>query len=297
MPVVLNRLIGAHAPAAGGLARTVLPYIDASGAAVAQVFVSNPRSWLLSSGDPDQDEAFRAGCAQRQVPTYVHASLLVNLGSPTPATVTRSAETLAHALARAAVIGARAVVFHAGSAVDEGHAPEALRQVRKVLLPLLDQIENGPRLLVELTAGGGRCLAARVEDLGPYFEAVDWHPALGVCFDTCHAWAAGHDLARKGGATETLDALVATVGADRLALIHANDSKDACGSLRDRHENIGAGGIGEAGFRELLAHPAVASVPFIVETPTGGPDRPAHDGHAADIATLNRLAARSGRRR
>ena len=81
--------------------------------------------------------------------------------------------------------------------------------------------------------------------------------------------------------TATLDALVATVGPDRLTLVHANDSKDLCGSTRDRHETIGKGTIGEAAFAELLAHPATAGVPVVVETP-----RSKHDGHAADIATL-----------
>jgi deoxyribonuclease-4 len=304
--------IGAHVPTAGGLARSGLRYCDATAAGVVQVYVSNPRGWRLTDGDPAQDEAFRAGCGERDVPAYVHASLLVNLGSPTPATVDSSAATLAHALRRARQIGARAVVFHAGtavgdgrrgSAVDEGHTAAALRQVGRVLRPLLDEAAgmDGPRLLVEPSAGGGRCLASRVEDLGPYFEAVDWHPWLGVCLDTCHAWAAGHDLATAGGTAEparpsgmaqTLDTLVATVGPGRLGLVHANDSRDECGSLRDRHENIGRGRIGEAPFAELLRHPAAAGIPVIVETPSTGAT-----GHAADIATLIRLATPVAARR
>ena len=207
-----RRRIGAHAPAAGGLARTALPYVDAAGAGAVQVFVSNPRGWARADGDPAQDEAFAAGCADRGVPVFIHAPLLVNLGSPTRATVDQSAAALAHGLRRGRQLGAEAVVFHAGSAVTDAHLPTALRQVREVLLPLLDAsaAEGGPRLLVEPSAGGGRCLAARVEDLERYLEAVDGHPWLGVCFDTCHAWAAGHDLATTGGMTATLDALVAT---------------------------------------------------------------------------------------
>jgi deoxyribonuclease-4 len=296
MRTVLDRPIGTHAPVAGGLARGALSYVDVTGAEVVQVFVSNPRGWALTDGDPGQDEAFLAGCAQRRIPAFVHASYLVNLGSPTAATVERSAATLAHGLRRGAQIGAIGVVFHAGSAVDDRYARTAMRQVRDALLPLLDSAAaaDGPRLLVEPTAGGGRCLAARVEDLGPYFEAVDWHPGLGVCFDTCHIWAAGHDLAVPGGMAATLDALVATIGPGRLALIHANDSRDPLGSLRDRHETIGAGSIGEAAFAELLRHPATLGVPLVVETPSEG-----HAGHAADIATLIRLrkAKRSRPRR
>lgn len=283
----MTRPVGAHAPTAGGLAKAALPYIDATGAEAVQVFVSNPRGWARSAGDPEQDARFVAGCLDRGgVPVYVHASLLVNLGSPTAATVAQSTGALAHALARGAAIGARGVVFHAGSAVDEEHAGTALRQVREALLPLLDTAagEGWPRLLVEPSAGGGRSLAARVEQLAPFLAAVDHHPYLGVCFDTCHAWAAGHDVAAPGGMTTTLDALVAACGPDRLWLVHANDSRDACGSTRDRHETIGKGSIGERGFAELLAHPATAGVPVIVETPSVGPV-----GHDADIATLRRL--------
>lgn len=293
-PATATRPVGAHTPAAGGLARTALPYLDSAQAEVVQVFVSNPRGWARSAGNPAQDEEFRAGCAARGVPVYIHACLLVNLGSPTPATVEQSVATLAHALERGAAIGAAGVVFHAGSSVtvpaDERTSREcaqaALRQVRRVLLPLLDEaLERGwPPLLVEPSAGGGQSLASRVEQLDPYLDAVDRHPALGVCFDTCHAWAAGHDLATPGGMTATLDALVRACGADRLWLVHANDSRDACGSTRDRHENVGRGTIGEGAFAELLAHPATAGVPVVVETPTTG-----FAGHAADIALLKTL--------
>lgn len=276
--------IGAHAPTAGGLV-TALSYVDLVDAGAVQVYVSNPRAWARSPGVPEQDEAFAAGCAERGIPAFIHAPLLVNLGSPTPETVERSAGALRHALARGTRTGARGVVFHAGSAVDPALYDTALRGLREALLPVLDEAgEAGVRLLVEPTAGGGRSLAAKVDDLAPYFDALAWHPALGVCFDTCHAFAAGHDLATPGGMTATLDALVATVGPDRLALVHANDSRDGCGSTRDRHQTIGEGTIGTAAFAELLSHPATSGVPVVVETPS---ER--HLGHAVDIATLKGL--------
>ncbi len=282
-------LIGAHSRTAGGLA-TALSYVDGVGAGVVQVYVSNSRGWALSPGDPEQDRAFRGGIEKRQIPAYIHASLLVNLGSPTPATVERSVATLRHALARGRAIGAAGVVFHAGQAVDPAHFEAALRQVREALLPLLDETVSvgGPQLLVEPSAGGGRCLAARIEDLGPYLDAVQRHPALGVCFDTCHVWAAGHDLAAPGGMAAALDAVVDVGGPGRLRLVHANDSKDGCGSRRDRHENVGAGTLGPAPFAELLAHPATTGVPVIVETPS---ESSAGTGHARDIATLTALAS------
>ncbi|GAA2644773.1 deoxyribonuclease IV [Dactylosporangium fulvum] len=283
-PTTVTTPVGGHAPAAGGLAKAALRYVEQTGATAVQVYVSNPRGWTLTPGDPEQDEAFVAGCADHGVTAYVHAALLVNLGSPTETTVERSVATLEHALQRGKAIGAQGVVFHAGSAVDAAHAEKALGVVRAVLSPLLDRAEREgwPPLLVEPSAGGGRSLASRVEHLADYLAAVDHHPHLGVCFDTCHAWAAGHDLAEPGGMTTTLDTLVEAVGQNRLRLIHANDSKDACGSIRDRHESLGKGTIGAAPFAELLAHPAAAGVPVVVETPSG--DNAA--GHASDIALL-----------
>jgi deoxyribonuclease-4 len=287
--VLLSR-VGSHTRTAGGLAKAALPYADAAASEVVQVYVSNSRGWALPPGDPVQDTLFRDGCGERGLPVFVHASLLVNLGSPTPLTLSRSIDVLRHGLERGAAIGASAVVFHAGSSVDLAHDDKALHQVGEALLPLLDHAAAAglPKLLVEPSAGGGRSLASKVQDLGPYIAAVEGHPWMGVCFDTCHAWAAGHDLATPGGMTATLDALVAAVGPDRLQLIHANDSKDECGSTRDRHETIGEGRIGTAAFAELFAHPAAAGIPVIVETPTKE-----HEGHAADIALLKGLRQRS----
>jgi deoxyribonuclease-4 len=127
-----------------------------------------------------------------------------------------------------------------------------------------------------------------VEDLGPYLAALDGHPLVGVCFDTCHAWAAGHDLSVPGGMTATLDALEAAVGPGRLGLVHANDSLDECGSKRDRHTTIGEGSIGVEPFRELLAHPSMDGVPVVVETPSELDGSPSA-GHARDIALLRSL--------
>lgn len=278
--------IGAHVPASGGLAKRALPYVERAGATTLQVFVSNPRGWALAAGNPAQDEAFRAHCDAAGLPVFIHATFLVNLGSPTEATVERSVASLAHAAERARAVGARGVVFHAGSAVAGTRREEAMSQLREHLLPLLDSLpDDGPDLLVEPTAGGGFALAARLEDLGPYFAAVDGHPRLGVCLDTCHVWAAGHDLAAAGGMKTTLDTLVATVGEDRLKLVHANDSKDTVGSLRDRHETLGAGQIGLDAFADLFTHPASRGVPIVVETPSGDDGA----GHAADIAALAAL--------
>jgi deoxyribonuclease IV len=279
--------VGVHVPVAGGLSNGGLAYARDVGAEAIQVFLSNPRGWARNTGDARQDDDFRSRCAAAKIPTFVHAAYLVNLGSPTPATLENSVLSLRHALMRAAAIGARGVVVHAGSAVTLSSKPEAMAQVRENLLPLLDEIpDSGPDLLIEATAGSGQSLAATVDDLGAYVTALDHHPKLGICLDTCHAFAAGHDLAEPGGVRSTLNALVRAVGRGRLKLLHANDSKDACGSNRDNHERIGRGQIGVEPFAELFRHPATRGVPLVLETPGKAPE------HREDLALMRTLRDR-----
>ncbi|MEU6116475.1 deoxyribonuclease IV [Streptomyces sp. NPDC047117] len=277
--------IGGHVPVAGGLAKVGIPYAQDIGGEAVQVFVANPRGWATPPGNPMQDEAFRAACAERAIPAYVHAPYLINFGSHTPATVEKSVESLRHSLRRGRDIGALGVVVHTGSATGGRERATALAQVREHLLPLLEELthDDDPWLLLESTAGQGASLCSLAEDLGPYLDALDRHPKAGLCLDTCHAFAAGHDMAAPGGTKALLDELVAVAGEGRLKLIHANDSKDVVGAHKDRHENIGSGHIGAEPFGELFRHPATAGVPLVIETPGG------KEGHAADVARLKEL--------
>lgn len=264
----LRNPVGTHVQVGKGLVEGALAQGRAIGAETLQVFAGNPRGWAPSAGDPVKDAAFRELCAQSGTRVFVHAPYLVNLGSPTPTTYERSVSTVAHNLARAAAIGAEGVVVHTGSCVDEGSFEAAMRQVREGLMPVLDTLgDDGPWLLLEPTAGQGRSLCATVADLEAYLAALDRHPRAGICLDTCHVFAAGEPLDEPGGATDTVDRLVAVAGAGRLRLVHANDSKDVRGSFKDRHERIGEGHIGVGAFRELFAHPALEGVPFVLETP------------------------------
>ncbi len=277
--------VGGHVPVAGGPASTGLTYARDIVAEVVQVFVANPRGWATPAGDPARDEAFREGCARDAIPAYVHAPYLINFGSDNQETAERSVHSLRHSLRRGRDIGAAGVVVHTGSATGGRTRATALAQVRTRLLPLLEELtrDDDPWLLLEPTAGQGSSLCSLVADLGPYFEVLDRHPRLGVCLDTCHAHAAGHDLADEGGTAAALDELVAACGPGRLRLIHANDSKDVAGARKDRHENIGEGHIGTAGFAPLFTHRATDGVPLVIETP--GPQRQ----HAADIERLKSL--------
>ncbi|MGW6502499.1 deoxyribonuclease IV [Nonomuraea angiospora] len=271
-------LIGGHVLVTGGLATGGLKYMAEIGAEMIQVFVTNPRGWALAEGKREED----AKLAESGVEAYVHVPYLANFGSPSPETLANSIALVRHTLRRGAEIGAKGVVVHTGSAVTQSR-DDALRQVRETLLPLLEEIpDGGPDLLLEPMAGQGAMLCATVQDIEPYLAALDWHPRAGICLDTCHAFAAGHDLAAPGGVKETFDALH-EIAPGRLKLIHANDSKDVCGAKKDRHENIGAGHIGAQPFAELMRHPAVAGVPICIETPGKAPK------HAEDIALLKKL--------
>ncbi len=287
--------IGTHVLVGKGLVAGALASADALGCETLQVFVGNPRGWALSKGDPDEDRRFRQETARRGMRTFIHTPYLVNLGSPTPATYTSSVALVAHNLRRAAEIGAEGVVVHTGSYVDADGGSErhqaAMRQVREGLLPILDAIgdDAAPWLLLEPTAGQGRSLCAGVEDLTGYLAALDHHPKAGICLDTCHVFAAGAPLDEPGGTSATLDRIVEIGGEGRLRLVHANDSMDVRGALKDRHQLIGEGHIGTGAFEELFAHPATAGVPFILETPGS------RSADNRDIPLLKQIRARSGR--
>jgi deoxyribonuclease-4 len=278
-PVSRGPAIGSHATVTGGLATGGLSYAAAVGAEVIQVFVSSPRGWAAGPGDAAQDAWLR----ESGLPVFVHATYLINLGSGAAGVPGKSADAVAHALRRGAEIGARGVVVHAGSAAGwagAGARERALARLGELTLPLLDKLgDDDPDLLFEPMAGQGQMLCARAGDLDGYLAAVEHHPKAGACLDTCHLFAAGHDLTADGGVA----AMLAELGpaADRVRLVHANDSKLGCGSRRDLHETIGNGFIGTAPFGELLA--ALPAVPFVVETPGG------KAGHARDVATLKGL--------
>ncbi|WP_370248632.1 deoxyribonuclease IV [Nocardioides sp.] len=289
--------LGTHVQVGPGLVAGALARARELGCETLQVFLGNPRGWALAEGRPAEDEAFAAACRESGMRVFVHAPYLVNLGSPTPATYANSVAMVAHQMRRAARIGAEGVVVHTGSyvapAAGEGEAAArhaaALRQVREGLLPVLAEADaahgdgDGPLLLLEPTAGQGRSLCAGVPDLAEYLAALDDHPRAAVCLDTCHVFAAGAPLDEPGGTAATLAELEAVAGAGRLRLVHANDSKDPRGSMKDRHEKLGRGHIGEDCFAELLAHPTTAGVPLILETPgSREPEDP-------DLVLLRRL--------
>jgi deoxyribonuclease-4 len=274
--------IGAHISVAGGLARA-LPRAAEVGAEAVQVFVANPRAWAAPPIDADGDAAFAVECS---LPVFVHAPYLINFGSPSAETLARSGDALAFSLRRAAAIGARGVVLHAGSAVLGNRWEDAMAQVRAAVLGVLDAVPEAPRLLIEPTAGGGGALASDAGSLADYLDVLGRDERIGVCLDTCHMHAAGADLTSPESFAWALRAYARAAGPGRIGLLHVNDSRDPVGSKRDRHESIGRGTIGLEPFAALFAAPATRRVPMVVET--------LDTQQAADIATVKKLREAAG---
>ena len=266
-PRKLPRL-GAHTPTSGGMAKRSIAYAQEVKAEAIQVFASNPRGWAMPDANVESDKLFRDKALELDIETYVHAPFLINLGSPTEATYLNSLASTAYSLQRGADIGALGVVIHTGSAVDVNNVEKAWKQIHEGMMPILNALgDDAPYLLLEPTAGQGQSLVKKLDDLAMYLKALEFHPKVAICLDTCHVFAAGHDISVKGGMTATIDLLVEIAGIERFQLVHANDSMDVCGALKDRHQNIGEGHIGVDPFKELLDHPAVANAPLILEPP------------------------------
>jgi deoxyribonuclease-4 len=276
--------IGAHTPTSGGMAKRSIAYAEEIGAEAIQVFASNPRGWAMPEPNREADDLYREKAEALDLETYVHAPFLINLGSPTEDTYKNSLASTAYSLKRASDIGALGVVVHTGSAVKEDFVDKAWKQINKGMMPILQKLtDDSPMLLLEPTAGQGQSLVKKLDDLSHYLKALEYHPKVGICLDTCHVFAAGHDIAKKGGMKETLDLLVEIAGIERIQLVHANDSMDVCGALKDRHQNLGDGHIGIDPFKELLKHPAIANAPLILETPG------MEEMHGKEVALLKGL--------
>lgn len=278
-------LLGAHVDSSGGL-HLAFERAKAMGAEAIQVHPTPPGFW----GSPKLDDAriatFKDAAAKHgNPPFYFHAVYLINLAGDDPTMRSRSESTLAGYLKAADDLGIDGVIFHTGShkgAGFEARLPGILEHLRRVLERANP---TSARLLIENNAGLGGCVGARFEEIARMLNDLD-DPRVSVCFDTCHAFASGYDERTPEEVSRTLDELDRVVGLSRVDVIHCNDSVTGLGSNRDRHANIGAGEIGEEGFRALLHEPRLARLPFILEVPGagGGPD-------AEQVEVLKRLAS------
>ena len=186
----------------------------------------------------------------------------------------------------ASKISATGVVLHTGS--HKGLGIDAVSdQVIQALIKILDETPTNTKLALENMAGQGGVIGATFEELGMLLDGVN-SDRLGVCFDTCHAFAAGYDISNSKGVDNTMNEFDAAIGFEKLLVVHANDSLMELGGNRDRHENIGQGFIGDDGFKAILGHSAFAEVPFLLEVP-GYPTDDSEKGNGPDLQNVNHL--------
>ena len=267
--------IGAHVGASGGLA-TAFERAAAIGAETIQIFGAPPQMWRRRKIRPDECEAFRAAMAETGIePVFLHGPYLINLATEKPEQLTKSTDALSEDLRLASAIGAKGVIFHVGSHKGVGFA-KRLPQIKKALKQVLKDTPDDAWIILENSAGQGGSVGSKLEELAAIIVAVD-SDRLKVCLDTEHAYAAGYNLADGDGLEETMAQFDREIGLARLGAGHANDSKIELGGGVDRHDNIGEGHIGRAGFEVIMAHPAFREVPFLLEVPgfeKEGPDKP-----------------------
>jgi deoxyribonuclease-4 len=278
--------LGAHVSVAAGYDVTI-EYLVSLRAECAQIFAKSPRQWHGPPLHGDSVERFRV--LRDEVfhgPVFTHTAYLINLATDEPVLRARSVEALADEICRASELRADGVVTHIGTAPD-GDAKAAAGRVGDGVaeaFELAGPAWPGTRLLLENTAGAGSTFGCAFDQLADSMQASGLGPErLGVCFDTCHAFAYGFALDTLSGWRMLVRELDASVGLERLGLVHANDSMFERGSRRDRHAWIGDGFIGAAGFEAMLCTPEFEGVCAVIEMPGEPPEK--------DEVNLSRLRA------
>jgi len=284
-------LFGAHVSSSGGIWNAV-DRGQELGCDAIQVFTQSPRMWRPTDHGEEALARFRERRAEARIGAVVcHALYLVNLASPDEEMHEKSLNAMRATLATAVAIESEGVIFHVGSHLGTGF-DAGLRQVVPALRELLGLTTDRTWLLLENSAGAGGTMGRSIDELAAIHHALDGHPRLGVCIDSCHWYVSGVDVTDQAALGAALDELDAKIGLDRVRALHVNDSAAPLGSNRDRHASIGEGLLGD-GLGVFLAQPAFAGLPAILETP--GPD--GHGPDAAELARLRRLHTRATRAR
>jgi deoxyribonuclease IV len=263
----MSLLLGAHVSAAGGTVQAP-PRAAAIAATALQLFTKQANRWAERECADDECTAFREAVAATEVTATVsHDSYLINLASPDPVLRQRSLESFVAELRRCAALGIGYLVSHPGNYMDD--RASGVARNADAITQALEQVPAGTVLCMETTAGAGTVIGASFEELAQLIALIPepLRARVGVCADTCHLYSAGYDLV--GAYDEVWDRFDATIGLDRLKVLHLNDSKTPLGSKRDRHELIAEGSLGEGPFRRIMNDPRLAGAVHIIETPKG----------------------------
>lgn len=258
-------MLGAHVSVAGGLHKA-FSNGHKLGCDAIQIFVTNPNRWSGSALSSEQVESFRKTHKQTNIQqVIVHDIHLTNLASPKAETRDKSIQAFAWQLGLVEQLGLEYFVTHLGSHLGAGE-PEGLGVLSQSLNQILDESRSAT-VLLETTAGQGRNLGYRFEHLQQIISQSSQPDRLGVCFDTCHVFAAGYDLRTAEDYYRTFNQFDQIVGLSQIKAFHLNDAKSGFGSRVDRHDHIGQGNIGLTAFELLVNDPRFQGRPMIIETP------------------------------
>ena len=261
------KYLGAHVSAAGGADQAVQRAVEIGATAFA-LFTKNQRQW---QGKPLTDEAISAfkqacrvhGFAPAQI--LPHDSYLINLGHPDAAGLDKSRAAFIDEMQRCEQLGLTLLNFHPGSHLNKISEADCLSRIAESINLALDATQS-VTAVIENTAGQGTNLGWRFEHLASIIEQVDDKRRVGVCIDTCHAFAAGYDLRSAEATRATLDELGSVVGFEYLRGMHLNDAKSDFASRVDRHHSLGQGNIGLAAFTTIMQDARIDGIPMILET-------------------------------
>ena len=279
--------LGAHLGISDGLAEAVHEGREI-GCESLQIFSKSPQMWSGPAIAPAAAEEFRVAVrAEGLRATAVHHGYLANLASPKAFVLRRSRAAFRDELERADLLRVDALIFHPGAHVKSG-VEAGLKTIAESLhLALEAHPDSRVRILLENAAGQGTTLGSTFEELASVLAQVDRPDRLGVAIDTCHLFAAGYDFRTDEQYGTLVDELERVLGKGTVRAFHLNDAKAPLGSHLDRHENIGKGEIGKAGFRHFVTDARWAETPGYLETPL---DDHGYSRYAADLRTLRSLA-------
>lgn len=258
---------GFHVSIAGSVSRAP-ERAKELGCDVMQIFSTNPRTWRSSPLADKEIAQFKTNCKACHIkPVSVHSSYLINPGSSKKVTLKKSKQAFREELRRTSALGIPYYTIHPGSHGGSGEEV-CIKRIAKSVDWVLEHVPaRGVKILLETTAGQGTTVGYRFEHLRDVISFSEYPQRIGVCFDTCHSFAAGYDIRTHTSLEKVLSAFDRIIGLDALHLFHLNDSKRVLGSRVDRHEHIGRGKIGKTGFAALVNHKRFRDFPMILETP------------------------------
>lgn len=262
--------IGCHVSIAGGIDNSV-KRAEELGCSTMQIFSKNASTWREKILKREEVESFRGNLKNSNInPVFIHTSYLINLASPSDELYFKSINAFIEEMKRADILLAEPfLITHPGAHTGAGeeYGIERIIRALNIILEKSTDLSLKTMVLLEDTAGSGTHLGYTFYQLKRMVEGTKDRRRIGICFDTCHAFAAGYDLSHQEGIEQTLEELEKYIGLDKLKGIHLNDSKFPLSSRKDRHMHIGKGYIGLEGFKVLVNHKYLKDLPFILETP------------------------------